>query len=168
MPGDERGFVSRVRDGEGPRIQHNDPGTRLTTPTFPVSIIPPARKAQDVPPMRLTLEQADLLLTQFRETAEYRHWRLLAVAIMANHVHLIVAVDGDPDPSDILGDFKSYGSRALNRQWPKPVSGTWWTESGSKRKLLTEEKVREKIEYVRDQPYPLLVWIAEEAGERGA
>jgi len=46
------------------------------------------------------------------------------------------------------------------------VSGTWWAESGSKRKLPNAQAVLDALDYVvRRQPYPLLVW---EAGERGA
>ncbi|MGC1272772.1 MAG: hypothetical protein WBC44_03630 [Planctomycetaceae bacterium] len=91
---------------------------------------------------------------------------------MACHVHLVVGVPGDPDPETLLRDFKSYGSRALTRRWQKPASGTWWTESGSKRKKEGAAALRSAIEYVRDQPNPLIVWLADEAlrflGERGA
>lgn len=57
---------------------------------------------------------------------------------MANHVHLIVGVPGDPDPATLLRDFKSYASRALNLNSgdSRPPSGTWWTEQGAKRKNL--------------------------------
>jgi REP element-mobilizing transposase RayT len=120
------------------------------------------------PPVRLQGEQAKVLLSQFEETAAYRNWLLLAVAIMSNHIHVVVGVAGDPDPADILGDFKSYGSRALNRRWQRPVNGTWWTESGSRRKLPDEAAVLAAIRYVKKQPHPLQVWVADFAGERGA
>jgi REP element-mobilizing transposase RayT len=80
---------------------------------------------------------------------------------MRNHVHLVVGVPGDPEPADLLRDFKSYGSRALSRRWGKPANGTWWTESGSKRKLPNEPAVGAAIRYVREQPHPLVIWIAE-------
>jgi hypothetical protein len=54
---------------------------------------------------------------------------------MNNHFHIVAGVLGDPDPHDLMRDFKSYASRRLNRNWAKPESGTWWTESGSVRKL---------------------------------
>ena len=124
-----------------------------------------ARKNVKGKPIYLQKEQAEIILAQFQETAEYRHWRLLAVAIMPNHFHIVVGVQGDPDANTLLRDFKSYASRALNRRWGKPDSETWWTESGSRRKLPNEEAVRQAIEYVRNQPNALLVRIA---GERGA
>jgi len=81
---------------------------------------------------------------------------------MANHVHLVVGVPGDPEPDTLLGDFKSYGSRALNRNFGRPQSDTWWTESGSKRKLRDESAVLAAVEYIRHQQNPLLIWIAGE------
>jgi REP element-mobilizing transposase RayT len=167
LPGDSRGFVSNVRDGPGPEVRHNIPGTPCDgdLPGLETS----ARKSLKSPPIYLTREQAGLLLAQFRETATYRGWRLLAVAIMANHVHIVVGVPGDPDPETLLRDFKSYGSRTLNRHCGTPASGTWWTTSGSKRKLPHDEAVRSANDYVvRRQSNPLLVWEATEQGEPGA
>ena len=83
---------------------------------------------------------------------------LLAAAVMANHVHLVVGVVGDPDPERILHSFKSYASRVLNKQWQRPRNGTWWTSSGSKRKLPSERAVTGAVRYVLDQKHPLVVW----------
>jgi REP element-mobilizing transposase RayT len=94
------------------------------------------------PPIYLTLDQAVALLPQFQQTASYRNWILLAVAIMANHAHVVVGVPGDPNPGDLLRDFKSYASRVLNRRWGTPPSDTWWTESGSMQKLPDEPALR--------------------------
>jgi REP element-mobilizing transposase RayT len=59
------------------------------------------------------------VLSQLRETAATRGWTLFAVGIMANHVHVIVGVDGDPAPADLLRDLKGWTSRALNARWPR-------------------------------------------------
>jgi hypothetical protein len=99
-----------------------------------------------------------VLLNQFHETAQYRGWRVLAVAVMTNRFHLVVGVPGDPNPTKVLGDFKAYGSRALNARWGKPASGTWWTYDGSKRKLPDEAALRAAIAYVRSQFDPLVIW----------
>jgi REP element-mobilizing transposase RayT len=161
LPGDERGFVSTVRDGDGPRIRHNIPGTPVDTALR--GLRQAARAQMRGEPIYLKLEQAEALLAQFQETATHRSWLLLAVAVMANHIHVVVGVPGDPPPEDILGDFKSYGSRKLNRRWGKPKSETWWAESGSKRKLPNEDAVVAAIVYVRDQEHPLVVWLSPEA-----
>jgi hypothetical protein len=159
LPGDARGFVSNVREGPGPEVRHNQPGTPVDA-DMP-GLTRSARTGLQCSPVYLVAEQAPVLLAQFQETASFRRWQLVAVAIMANHAHLIVGVSGDPDPALLLRDFKSYGSRALNRQWPKPRSGTWWTESASRRKLPHEGAVRAGVEYLRGQEYPLLIWVAE-------
>ena len=88
-----------------------------------------------------------------------RGWRLRAVAIMRSHVHLVVSA-GETDPEVLLRDFKSYGSRSLNAKWQKPKSDTWWTESGSRRRLTNEHAVRAAVRYVKRQKFPLVIWVA--------
>ena len=162
LPGDKRGFVSPVRTGPGPERRHNQTGSAYDA-DMP-GLQEAARSQLKCPPIYLSERHAEVLLTQFQETASYRTWLLVALAIMRNHCHIVVGVPADPDPANVLGDFKSYGSRALNRRWCKPASGTWWTQSGSKRKLPNEAAVRAAIEYVKSQPFALLIWVME--GER--
>ena len=157
LPGDERGFVSNVLTPEGTYILHNAPGTPYDEDMPGLKVA--AQQSLKGKPIYLILEQAQALLPQFHETAAYRGWLLLAVGVMTNHVHIVVGVPGDPNPSDLLRDFKSYGSRPLNKRWGKPPSGTWWTESGSKRKLAEEANVHAAVKYVRDQPNPLVIWL---------
>lgn len=111
------------------------------------------------PPIHLQMPQAASLLEQFHETAAYRGWQCIAVAIMRNHIHLLAEVKNDPPPDVILKDFKSYGSRKLNSWRGKPASGTWWTESGSKRKKANYVAVVNAVRYVANQENPLLIWI---------
>ena len=163
LPGDERGFVSRVRDrrpdesNAKTRREHDTPGTEYDA-GMP-GLWQSAHDLLKCDPIRLNVDQALALLDQFHETAAYRCWVLHAVAAMADHAHIVVEALSEIDPSDLLADFKAYGSRALNRRWGKPASGTWWTEGGSKRKKATAEAIEEAIGYVRDQPYALAVWV---------
>ncbi len=158
LPGDDRGFVSNVRNGEGPEVRFNIPGTP-TKANMP-GLEDYARRKMKGTEIRLQSEQASILISQFQETATCRGWQLLAAAVMSNHCHAVVGVPGDPDPSTLLRDFKSYGSRALNQHWPKSESGRWWTESGSRRKLPNDTSVLSAIKYVFDQEYPLCIWTA--------
>jgi len=173
LPGDPRGFVSRVRDRRPDdedcvvRLEHDIPGTPYDD-DLP-GLWQAALNQMKGPRVLIDGDQAAALLSQFQETATYRKWSLRAAAIMNNHIHIVVTVPGDPSPSDVLGDFKSYGSRALNRRWGRRPNGTWWTESGSKRKLPGESAVTAAVAYVRRQPQPLVVWIpSDDPGERGA
>ena len=151
LPGDDRGSVVDSR-----RHRQNTPGT-LYLATHPAV----RRRALAVRaglPVYLTADQAAVALDQFRRTASHRGWFLLAAAVMRNHAHLVVGVPGDPEPDTLLRDFKSYASRALNGRWPRPPSGTWWTQSGSTRKLADAASA---VEYVLSQEYPLVVWAAD-------
>ncbi|MFO0925715.1 MAG: hypothetical protein U0736_01600 [Gemmataceae bacterium] len=166
LPGDPRGFVSRVRDTRSDdaasphRREHDLPGTECDR-DLP-GLLQASREQLRGEPVRLASDTARVLAGQFRETATCRHWHLLAFAILANHVHLVVGVDGDPDPARMLADFKAYGSRALTAQAGRPASGNWWTSGGSKRKLPDPSAVAGAVAYVRNQHEPLLVWVDEE------
>ncbi len=159
LPGDKRGFVSNVRDDDGPEVRHNIPGTEFDADMPDLEEHARSRLIGD--PVRIDGQQAEALFAQFEETVAYRGWRLLAVAIMANHCHVVIGVPEDPEPKVLLQSLKSYGSRALNCKWAYPESGTWWTESGSKRKLPDDTAVLAAIQYVVDQEFPLLIWTTE-------
>jgi REP element-mobilizing transposase RayT len=158
LPGDARGFVSNVRDGDGPEVRHNRPGTAYDADA--PGLVRSSRSTLKGPPVWLGQAHADRLVAQFRETAAFRGWALLAAAVMANHAHLVVGVPGDPDPEALLRDFKSYGSRALSAEHGRPASGTWWTEGGSRRKLPDGRAVAAAARYVGKQHNPLAVYIA--------
>jgi REP element-mobilizing transposase RayT len=162
LPGDARGSVTRVRDrrpGDRPsstRILHNQIGEQFE-PIRP-ELRASALAGMKGHPIRLTSEQAAVVVAQFQETCEYRSWRLLAAAVMWNHFHLVVNCDNSRAEKS-LADLKAYASRALNHRFGQPESGTWWTNKGSKRLLANEIAVAAAIEYVlRRQPRPLAVW----------
>jgi REP element-mobilizing transposase RayT len=166
LPGDARGFVSTVRDGDGPRVWHNASGTPYDE-DMP-GLRQSARQLLAGNPVLLSADQAAVILGQFRETAGYRGWPIFAAAVMANHFHAVLSAPEDVHSMAIPRDLKSYAARALNRQWERPRSGTWWTESGSRRPLPNETAVRAAVRYVTDQYQPLAVWVADEhAPERG-
>jgi REP element-mobilizing transposase RayT len=155
LPGDERGFVSSVPQPEGPQRRHNIVGTPYDR--HKPSLVRASQKQQKHESVLLTHALAMALLDQFHETADHRCWRIHAVAIMRNHVHLVVGVAGDPPPDTLLRDFKSYASRALNDRFGRHER--WWTESGSKRKLPDEPSLIAGVRYVRDQQRPLVIWL---------
>jgi REP element-mobilizing transposase RayT len=165
LPGDPRGFVGTYRDETGAKRLDNTSGEPYAADRR--SLAQHAKDRLRGPPVMLRREHAEELLRQFAETARRRGWRLRAVAVMSNHVHIVVGVPGDPDPERILADFKSYGSRSLNRRWGKRPSATWWTESGSKRPLKRELAVVGAIEYVKRQEYPLALWSWEDGPPPG-
>lgn len=157
LPGDVRGSVSRVREGQAPRQYHNAPGTPYDGPM--PGLHTAAEAALKGQPIFLNSVQAQCVLSQFRETAAYRHWRLLAAAVMRNHVHLVVVADDAVQSADLLRTFKSYASRALNSENSKPIGGRWWTTSASRRSLPNEHAVAAAVRYVREQAGALAVYV---------
>jgi REP element-mobilizing transposase RayT len=166
LSGDERGFVGRVRDDSGNSVIHNEPDTPCDAKQRGLRNYMQERMAGPV--VLLSRNHAAPLLEQFQETARFRKWNLLACAIMANHIHMVVGVVGDPEPDTLLRDFKSYGSRRLNGDFTKPLSGTWWTSSGSTRKLPDDAAVLAAVKYVQNQSRPLLIWTADDRASGGA
>jgi REP element-mobilizing transposase RayT len=162
LPGDSRGFVSEVRDEAGDKVLHNTPGTPCDKDMPALQAYADSIMAEDA--VRLDRAKAQAVADQLRETAEHRGWRILALAVMANHVHVVVGVPGDPDLEKLLEDFKVWATRRLKRGWP--VREHWWTASGSKRPKKASEAIRAAVVYVRDQPGALVVWIDSRAGAR--
>jgi hypothetical protein len=144
LPGEDRGFVSTVRENSNERRKRrNELGTDYSRAM--AGLRRASQSRLKCPPIYLSIEQARIVWGQFQETAVYRGWQLESVAIMANHVHIVVSLSSDVEPDVLLRDFKSYASRALNAHWDKPASGTWWAESGSKRKKSDTRAVENAI-----------------------
>jgi hypothetical protein len=80
---------------------------------------------------------------------------------MRNHVHLVVLADECVKSDDLLRTFKSYASRALNADYPRPAGGRWWTTSASRRSLPDERAVEAAVRYVREQHEALIVHLAD-------
>src|SRR4051794_36111565 len=100
LPGDRRGFVGRVREHrpldpeDKPRVTHNGPGAPCDADMPGLAAAAGGRMRGPV--IRLTTAHAEALLAQLLETARHRGWSILAVAIMCDHFHIVVAVPGDP------------------------------------------------------------------------
>ena len=155
LPGDARGFVSEVRDAEGNTVLHNEPGTPCDADLPSLERYAASRMTEAG--VLLNRAQAEAVAEQLRETAGHRGWRLLALAVMANHIHVLVGVPGDPDPEKLLGDFKAWCTRRLNEQQaeagiPEPERRSkWWAERGSIRWVFRESDLAAAIEYVLNQ-----------------
>lgn len=153
LPGDDRGFVSAVRQPHGPRIRNNRVGTEYDRGGD--GLRRAAEEAMRFDAVFLDPPHAAPIIDQFLETCAYRGWTLHAAAILCNHWHALVEVTAEPDPSFILQSPKSYASRKLNDLFgPRDV---WWTDGGSKRKKADDFAIYEAVRYTRDQPSPYAV-----------
>lgn len=162
LPGDPRGFVSRVRDRrpEDPttqhRVKHATPGTEYDRDQQGLWIS--AKNSLKAAPIRIDTDQARIILEQFQQTALYRHQKLWAVSLMANHIHWIVELEQFHTANKLLQDYKSYASRKLNSIYGKPASGSWWTSGGSTRHLQNQQSLHSAIKYVLNQHSSLITW----------
>lgn len=163
LPGDPRGFVSPKFDEDTPERRHNEPGRAYDAGRRSLQRL--ARNKLVGNPVQLTQENAHVIKNQLKETARVRGWQILAGAILWNHIHLVVGVVGDPDSVSLLRDFKSYASRALNDQFERPKSRTWWTQQGSRRKIRDWENLETVLRYVREQANPIEVWECDDQGK---
>lgn len=162
LPGDPRGSVTSVLDfridepTQPTRIEHVQPGTPWE-PHLP-GLHAVALRNLKGEPISLEQEHAELLVAQFRETCQFRNWRLLAAAVMWNHFHLVIEL-GFARADKALSDLKAYGSRVLNHRFGVPASRTWWTSGGSTRSLNDDSAVAAAVRYVVvKQPRPLIVY----------
>jgi REP element-mobilizing transposase RayT len=151
VPGDRRGWVRGTpKNQPGCEYESGDEGLRNWS-----------LQRMTGNPVWLTQHQAESVMESFRETAEVQGWWLGAAAVMANHVHLVVTVDGDPQPGSLVLRLKNYASRSLNKGWGKQ---DWWTPSASSRKLESVDSINAAMRYVVEQAGALVVFYKDNPG----
>jgi len=154
LPGDERGFVSRVPLANGGHTVHNLPGEPYDAEEPQVR--DQAREDMEGEPVHLSPDQARVLLGSIAASAERHAVELLAVAIMASHVHVLCQA-GRPG-EELLKLFKGAAARLLNQQFTLSDSPRWFTRRGSARFIKAGADLTAAIEYVQHQQRPHLVW----------
>src|SRR4051812_7600556 len=83
------------------------------------------------------------------QTCAIRGWRLIAMHIRSNHVHLVV--QGASTPERMLNDFKSYASRRISKQLNESRKLKRWTRHGSTRYLWNVASVEAAVKYVIEE-----------------
>ena|SRR3990167_2574289 len=82
-------------------------------------------------------------------TCKHYQWRLFAIRVRSNHVHLIV--QSPVTPEKIMIQLKSYASRALNDFTNTKISKKHWTRHGSTRYIWSFKFLYPVIRYVIDE-----------------
>jgi REP element-mobilizing transposase RayT len=123
---------------------HNAPGT-------PILEVDSARAKAE----REHMEQAPYSLDQIRreavleaiqEVCAHRGWNLLAAHVRSSRVHAVVEAEAPPER--VMGDFKAYASRRLNRMRLDEPGRKRWARHGSTRWLWKPQHVSAAIQYV--------------------
>jgi REP element-mobilizing transposase RayT len=135
LHGSESGSVDR---------DHNTPGT----PILEVGSAHAAaeREPMDLDPYHLDQVRRDAVLEAIREVCVHRGWTLLAAHVRSNHVHTVVEAEAPPER--VMGDFKAYASRRLNRMRLDEPNRKRWAHHGSTRWLWKPEHVSAAMQYV--------------------
>ena len=123
---------------------HNAPGT----PTLATDSARAAAEAErmDQPPYHLDQIRRDAVLEAIQEVCVHRGWSLLAAHVRSNHVHTVV--EAETPPERVMGDFKAYASRRLNRMRMDEPSRKRWAHHGSTRWLWKPQHVSAAMQYV--------------------
>jgi REP element-mobilizing transposase RayT len=85
-----------------------------------------------------------------------RGWRLLAVHVRTNHVHIVLCTD--QDPGRVMSDIKARASRELTRAGFDDENRKRWTRHGSALHLFDAETVDEKIDYTLHRQGRPMAW----------
>jgi len=135
LPSDARRWVDKRGSAETPYRQAD--GERLAQ----------ARRHMKQAPVRLDDAPRRLVEAAIRETCRYKAWRLHALNVRANHVHVVVTTQGER-PERVMTSFKAWASRRLNRDAGRR---RWWTRHGSTRYITSRASLARAVEYVMNQ-----------------
>ncbi|MEQ1603847.1 MAG: transposase [Pyrinomonadaceae bacterium] len=134
--GDERGSIDRY---------HNKfRGERVPTNAVMKKQHDRRLKSQ---PVKLDGSCRPVVEGAIREVCAFRGWRLFAINVRTNHVHVVVWIQ-DANPASALRDFKAYSTRALRARGLWEFKHGPWVDSGSKRYLWKESAVHAACDYV--------------------
>jgi len=91
--------------------------------------------------------QRSAIEVAFSETAAVRNWRITALNVRLQHVH-VVLTKVDRPPERAMNDLKVYATRALRRAGLLNSSQRFWSRHGSTRWLWNEDDVEIATSYV--------------------
>ena len=124
---------------------HNQYGGEFVAPDARREEASRGRMAQDAYMMNDARERA-VVCEAIVGLCGRRGWRVLAVHVRTNHVHVVVV--SDRDPGRVMSDMKGCASRELTRAGFDDKNRRRWTRHGSTLHLFDDGAVAEKIDYV--------------------
>jgi REP element-mobilizing transposase RayT len=122
---------------------HNQFGTPLLPPDPAKHALKREKMSQS--PYHLDDRRRAIVCSAIIEECAFRQWKLLALHVRSNHVHLVVAATCPPEA--VMRSCKSRASRRLNEAGLDTPDRKRWTTHGSTRYLWTEDAVADKIDY---------------------
>lgn len=77
-----------------------------------------------------------------------RGWKLIALNVRTNHVHVVVACGADVPPERAMDQFKAWSTRRLREAGLRDPDTRVWTEHGSTRWINSPESLASAVSYV--------------------
>lgn len=127
--------------------EHNVPGTEFL-PADP-ELEAARRQMLRQEPYPLDGPRREVVLRTIREVAEHRKWRLWAVHVRSNHVHVVITAAVKPEK--VMADLKAWASRRLREAFGEDADRDRWTQHGSTRWLNDQQSLESAITYVVDE-----------------
>jgi REP element-mobilizing transposase RayT len=147
LPGDARGHVSNTLFPKGGHLtKQNTPGTPYSEGASYTH--EHARSLQAYPTVLLNREQALYVANSLVKVAQSREWYILQAAIMANHIHVVIAHCPNDGPA-VRRVLKGNTQAALSEQCGH--SCRWFTAGGSDRYKNDQRAIDAAVQYVADQ-----------------
>ena len=88
----------------------------------------------------------EIVFESIMDVCNYRNWRLFALHVRTNHVHVVVSAETKPEK--VLHAFKAYATRHLREAHPMLKEYKIWTRHGSTRYIWNRKSLLEAIHYV--------------------
>jgi REP element-mobilizing transposase RayT len=136
LHGDDHGSVDR---------HHNVAGAPLLPPE-PAYVERNRMRMRDGP-VTLDLEQRRAVDSAIRERCRLAGWKLLALNVRTNHVHVVVGASELPE--QVMVSLKAWATRRL-RECELAPRGRTWARHGSTRYVWDEEGLENVCIYVTD------------------
>jgi REP element-mobilizing transposase RayT len=136
LHGDERGSVDRRH--------HSRYGSEKISPNPEMR----ATKSRMLKSAAYLLGPAERTVVEkaIRDVCRVRGYRLIAIHVRSNHVHVVVSHSGQPER--MMDSFKAYATKALRAEGLIGSDVKPWSRHGSTRYLWTEEHVEIAADYV--------------------
>jgi REP element-mobilizing transposase RayT len=141
--------------------EHNVPGTPFLPANASLERVRRRSMRQD--PYLLDEPRRAIVLQTIREVAAHRGWKLWAVHVRTNHVHIVLTARDKPEK--VMSDFKAWASRRLREVFGESTDRDRWTQHGSTRYLNSAERVAAAIAYVVDEQGEMMACFDSRANE---
>jgi REP element-mobilizing transposase RayT len=137
LHGDERGSVDRT---------HNEFGSPLLPTSEARERFERSKLKQTA--VELGTDMRACVDRTLREVCEHKRWKLLALNVRSNHVHVVVAA-AEP-PESVMNAFKAWATRRLAEAGSIERGSRVWSRHGSTIYQFKPGKVDEKCAYVQN------------------